>query len=309
MLIGNLLIGTIAGSLAYVCKVIYDSNRIELDPVIEVDNIVKYEYHPVDNFEQTGLKDKIIFTYTEGEKEGLKVCIGYNMNKEKEIIDILDGHILIGGMTGGGKSNLLNVIITSLMKTYTEREVFFLGWDGAESDIYYFRKYKNFKKVRTDNKGFLDIVEFLDNKMKERSKILDECNCRNVINYNKKYDKKMSYIIVIVDELVQLSVDNKCKTELHRIMSKCRKYGIYFILGGQDATKDTIGKCKMNCPQVIGLRTNDETDSNTIIGKGHNLQDIKDIGRCKVKNKNGVIEVQSYFIEEGLIDKLLKDYK
>ena len=42
MLIGNLLIGTIAGSLAYVCKVIYDSNRIELDPVIEVDNIVKY---------------------------------------------------------------------------------------------------------------------------------------------------------------------------------------------------------------------------------------------------------------------------
>ena len=37
MLIGNLLIGTIAGSLAYVCKVIYDSNRIELDPVIEVE--------------------------------------------------------------------------------------------------------------------------------------------------------------------------------------------------------------------------------------------------------------------------------
>ena len=75
MLIGNLLIGTIAGSLAYVCKVIYDSNRIELDPVIEVDNIVKYEYHPVDNFKQIGLKDKIIFTYTEGEKEGVQAFI------------------------------------------------------------------------------------------------------------------------------------------------------------------------------------------------------------------------------------------
>ena len=80
MLIVNLLIGTIAGSLAYVCKVIYDSNRIELDPVIEVDNIVKYEYHPVDNFEQMGLKDKIIFTYTEGEKEGVQAFIGYDLD-------------------------------------------------------------------------------------------------------------------------------------------------------------------------------------------------------------------------------------
>ena len=229
-------------------------------------------------------------------------------NVPKEIIDILDGHILIGGMTGGGKSNLLNVIITSLMKTYTEREVFFLGWDGAESDIYYFRKYKNFKKVRTDNKGFLDIVEFLDNKMKERSKILDECNCRNVINYNKKYDKKMSYIIVIVDELVQLSVDSKCKTELHRIMSKCRKYGIYFILGGQDATKDTIGKCKMNCPQVIGFKTFDETDSNTLMGKNQDLQDITVTGRCKIKNKNGIREVQIMYIDEDEMDEMLKPY-
>ena len=34
--------------------------------------------------------NKIKYTFTEGEKEGLKVCIGYNMNKEKEIIDILE---------------------------------------------------------------------------------------------------------------------------------------------------------------------------------------------------------------------------
>ena len=118
----------------------------------------------------------------------------------------------------------------------------------------------------------------------------------------------MSYIIVIVDELVQLSVDNKCKTELHRIMSKCRKYGIYFILGGQDATKDTIGKCKMNCPQTIGFRTYDETDSNTLMGKNQNLQDITINGRCKIKNKNGIREVQIMYIDEDEIDELLKPY-
>ena len=78
MLIESLLVGAMGGLIAYASKIVYDSNKIELDPVIEVDNIVKYEYHPVDNFEQTGLKDKIIFTYMEGEKEGVKAFIGYD---------------------------------------------------------------------------------------------------------------------------------------------------------------------------------------------------------------------------------------
>ena len=86
-----------------------------------------------------------------------------------------------------------------------------------------------------------------------------------------------------------------------------RKYGVYFVLCLQDATKDTIGKCKMNCPQVIGLRTNDETDSTTIIGKNQDLQDIKEDGRCKVKNKKGITEVQSMYIDEDEIEELLKD--
>ena len=89
-------------------------------------------------------------------------------------------------------------------------------------------------------------------------------------------------------------------------MSHGRKAGFYFILCMQDATKDTIGKCKMNCPQIIGLKTNDETDSTTIIGKGHNLQDINIVGRCKVRNKNGVKEVQSFYIDEDEIEELLK---
>ena len=62
----------------------------------------------------------------------------------------------------------------------------------------------------------------------------------------------------------------------------------------------------MNCPQIIGLKTNDETDSTTIIGKGHNLQDINIVGRCKLRNKNGVTEVQSYYIDEDEIEELLR---
>lgn len=309
MLIGNLLIGTIAGSLAYVCKVIYDSNRIELDPVVEVDNIVKYEYHPVDNFEQIGLKDKIIFTYTEGEKEGAQAFIGYDSDNNLKSFDMLEGHTMVGGASRWGKSSFLNVFITNITKTYTRNEVCFLGCDYKKADVYYFRNYNNFLGMSTNKKEFMNQMKWLEKEMSKRADILDEANCRNVINYNKKHDTKISYIIVVIDELVQVVSDKDCKDKLHLIMSKCASYGIYFLLATQDCTKETIGRCKMNCSQIVGFHTFDQTDSDTLIGKGYDLQDINVKGRCKIKNSEGVIETQIFYLEEDKIDELLKDYK
>ena len=308
MLIGNLLIGTIAGSLAYVCKVIYDSNRIELDPVIEVDNIVKYEYHPIDNFEQIGLKDKIIFTYTEGEKEGVQAFIGYDLDNNLKSFDMLEGHAIIGGASRWGKSSFLNVFITNITKTYTRNEVCFLGCDYKKADVYYFRNYNNFLGMSTNKKEFMAQIKWLEKEMNKRADILDEANCRNVINYNKKHDTKISYIIVVIDELVQVVSDKDCKDKLHLIMSKCASYGIYFLLATQDCTKETIGRCKMNCSQIVGFHTFDQTDSDTLIGKGYDLQDINVKGRCKIKNSEGVVETQVFYLDEDKMDEMLKPY-
>ena len=308
MLIGNLLIGTIAGSLAYVCKVIYDSNRIELDPVIEVDNIVKYEYHPIDNFEQIGLKDKIIFTYTEGEKEGVQAFIGYDLDNNLKSFDMLEGHTMVGGASRWGKSSFLNVFITNITKTYTRNEVCFLGCDYKKADVYYFRNYNNFLGMSTNKKEFMDQMKWLEKEMNKRADILDEANCRNVINYNKKHDTKISYIIVVIDELVQVVSDKDCKDKLHLIMSRCASYGIYFLLATQDCTKETIGRCKMNCSQIVGFHTFDQTDSDTLIGKGYDLQDINVKGRCKIKNSEGVVETQIFYLDEDKMDEMLKPY-
>ena len=308
MFIGYLLIGTIAGSLAYVCKVIYDSNRIELDPVIEVDNIVKYEYHPVDNFEQIGLKDKIIFTYTEGEKEGVQAFIGYDLDNNLKSFDMLEGHTMVGGASRWGKSSFLNVFITNITKTYTRNEVCFLGCDYKKADVYYFRNYNNFLGMSTNKKEFMDQMKWLEKEMSKRADILDEANCRNVINYNKKHDTKISYIIVVIDDLIQVVSDKDCKDKLHLIMSKCASYGIYFLLATQDCTKETIGRCKMNCSQIVGFHTFDQTDSDTLIGKGYDLQDINVKGRCKIKNSEGVVETQIFYLDEDKMEELLKPY-
>ena len=110
------------------------------------------------------------------------------------------------------------------------------------------------------------------------------------------------------DELIQVVCDKDCKDILHKVMSRCASYGIYFLLATQDCTKETIGRCKMNCSQIVGFHTFDQTDSDTLIGKGYDLQDINVKGRCKIKNSEGVVETQIFYLDEDKIEELLKPY-
>lgn len=308
MLIQGLLVGAIGGIFAYTCKIVYEANKSD-DEVIEIENIVKYEYIPVGEWEDIEMKlNKVKYTFIEGEKEGVKAFIGYDLEGNLKNFDMLEGHTMVGGASRWGKSSFLNVFITNITKTYTRNEVCFLGCDYKKADVYYFRNYNNFLGMSTNKKEFMDQMKWLEKEMSKRADILDEANCRNVINYNKKHDTKISYIIVVIDELVQVVSDKDCKDKLHLIMSKCASYGIYFLLATQDCTKETIGRCKMNCSQIVGFHTFDQTDSDTLIGKGYDLQDINVKGRCKIKNSEGVVETQIFYLDEDKMDEMLKPY-
>ena len=308
MLIQGLLVGAIGGIFAYTCKIVYEANKSD-DEVIEIENIVKYEYIPVGEWEDIEMElNKVKYTFIEGEKEGVKAFIGYDLEGNLKSFDMLEGHTMVGGASRWGKSSFLNVFITNITKTYTRNEVCFLGCDYKKADVYYFRNYNNFLGMSTNKKEFMDQMKWLEKEMNKRADILDEANCRSAINYNKKHDTKISYIIVVIDELVQVVSDKDCKDKLHLIMSKCASYGIYFLLATQDCTKETIGRCKMNCSQIVGFHTFDQTDSDTLIGKGYDLQDINVKGRCKIKNSEGVIETQIFYLDEDKMDEMLKPY-
>ncbi len=275
--------------------------------IMEVENIVKYEYIPTEEIKDMSKEMNVIkFIFIEGEKEGIKACIGYDIEGNLKIFDMLEGHTMVGGASRWGKSSFLNVFITNITKTYTRNEVCFLGCDYKKADVYYFRNYNNFLGMSTNKKEFMAQIKWLEKEMNKRADILDEANCRNVINYNKKYNTKISYIIFVIDELIQVVSDKECKEILHTIMSRCASYGIYFLLATQDCTKETIGRCKMNCSQIVGFHTFDQTDSDTLIGKGYDLQDINVKGRCKIKNSEGVVETQIFYLEEDEMDEMLK---
>lgn len=289
---------------------IIEGHKYGEEPNIEIDNVYRYKFIPVEGFVSKEVtKENVKYRYIEGDKEGIKACVGYDMEGNEVWFDMLNSHVLIGGASRWGKSSFLNVFITSVMLNYTCNEVKFLGCDYKMSDIYYYRKFKHFENgmVSTNKKEFLAQIKAIEKEITLRSKILEESNCRNVIKYNKVSKNKLSYIIFVIDEVPQLVRDNECREVLHSMMQKSASYGIYFMLATQDCTKDTIGKCKMNCSQTVAFHTRDETDSNTLAGKGYNLQDINMKGRCLLDNgEHGFIETQIFKLDEEEIEERLK---
>ena len=52
----------------------------EVEEVIETNNILKYEYYPVENINLEVKGDNMIeYVFIEGEKEGIKSCIGQDL--------------------------------------------------------------------------------------------------------------------------------------------------------------------------------------------------------------------------------------
>ena len=121
--------------------------------IMEVENIVKYEYIPTEEIKDMSKEMNVIkFIFIEGEKEGIKACIGYDIEGNLKIFDMLEGHAIVGGASRWGKSSFLNVFITNITKTYTRNEVCFLGCDYKKADVYYFRNYNNFLGMSTNKK-------------------------------------------------------------------------------------------------------------------------------------------------------------
>ena len=76
---------SLIGAGYYTAKAIVTEEEEE---IIKTENILKYEYFPIEKV-NTDKKDNVIkYTFVEGDKEGIKACIGYNTKEELQVIDI-----------------------------------------------------------------------------------------------------------------------------------------------------------------------------------------------------------------------------
>lgn len=220
-----------------------------------------------------------------------KFMLGENL-KGKVIIDISKTpHLLIGGITGSGKSVLIDSIIYQAMKKgYTLRicdpkQTEFNNWNNLTiiTNSWLTKGYKvqQCKVSKTLEEALNDLKE-IDNELNKRNIIFSNYYCKNIDEYNKKmisYNKQylpLSHIIYIFDEIVELSItkDKEIAKEIENILTKIatrgRSAGVHLVLSTQRPDCDLLkGQIKSNLDVRICGRTADKILSEVVLGKGN----------------------------------------
>lgn len=247
--------------------------------------------------------------YTETAKNGIVIPVGYwdGGTPFHMIFDDSRVHALINGDTGMGKTNLLHVLITNTMLRYSPEEVEMYLIDfkhGTE-----FRRYTTFKlpafrmiSLCNEPEFALKMLRGIKKELLRREKLFGN-SITSLKSYIEKTGKKMSRILLIIDELYQMVEETKSipagnviRDEIIKFIKEfavqARAYGIHMIISGQNLTNiSEMQVIKNSCATRIALRCSEQQVTGLIdqeAAKQMRMINPEDKGACVVRAGQGV---------------------
>lgn len=235
----------------------------------------------------------------------LPILLGKQKNGEALIVDLTQlPHLLIGGVSGSGKSNLIITMIDGLASAKSPEEVKFLlidtkivEFNGLAQRV----KDYLYQPVEADSgEAYYDCMESFKaiselRKELERRENLFIGNYRNIEDYNADNEDKLPYIVLVIDEYAELmlmtsqykdfqyDLDDDCWkddddsmfedpdtfiTDLLCLCNKGRALGIHVIISTLRPSRDiVIGSLKGLIPSRIAFKVSNEKDSYTILDR------------------------------------------
>lgn len=197
----------------------------------------------------------------------LNLILGADENGKPIYTDLSKApHILVGGTTGSGKSELLHTFIASLIvgMPYTGAELLIIDPKRAE-----YAPYKNRDRIilLTEMNIALKYLNYAVTIMEKRYQELEAHKAKDIYKYSGDMD--MHPIVIIIDELADLiQTYPEVEKPIVRIAQKARACGIHLIIGTQSPRRNVVtGLIQTNMPTKIALHTADQIESRIILGR------------------------------------------
>lgn len=211
-------------------------------------------------------------------KEQLPFLLGIGQHRRAEIVYLEDlSHVLVGGPTNTGKSNIVNGFILTLMHYYEPKDVQLVLIDpkkGVEFGDYERSPFLFEGRIIRTPKEAIYMLQRLKTLMDERLSMLPG-NAKKWSVYRSKHpDKPEPYIICIIDEYAQLvipwgrKIASKVNTLIMTITAMGRAAGIQVMVCTQYPSSAVIdGKVKINLGLAIGTRCGNHIQSMVLLGQ------------------------------------------
>jgi DNA segregation ATPase FtsK/SpoIIIE, S-DNA-T family len=256
----------------------------------------------------------------------LPVAFGKTISNETFVADLAKmPHLLMAGATGQGKSVGLNAILSSLLYKKHPAQVKFVLVDPKKVELTLFNKIERHflaklpdseEAIITDTKKVINTLNSLCIEMDQRYDLLQNAQCRNIVEYNKKFiarklnpndgHKFLPYIVLVIDEFADLimTAGKEVETPIARLAQLARAIGIHLIVATQRPSVNVItGIIKANFPARVAFRVTSKIDSRTILDAG-GADQLIGRGDMLISLGNELIRLQCAFIDTPEVENI-----
>lgn len=256
----------------------------------------------------------------------LPIALGKTISNETFVTDLAKmPHLLMAGATGQGKSVGLNAILASLLYKKHPSQVKFVLVDPKKVELTLFNKIERHflaklpdteEAIITDTKKVINTLNSLCIEMDQRYDLLQKAQCRNIVEYNKKFiarklnpnddHRYLPYIVLVIDEFADLimTAGKEVETPIARLAQLARAIGIHLIVATQRPSVNVItGIIKANFPARIAFRVTSKIDSRTILDAG-GADQLIGRGDMLIALGSELTRIQCAFIDTPEVEKV-----
>jgi DNA segregation ATPase FtsK/SpoIIIE, S-DNA-T family len=203
----------------------------------------------------------------------------------------LTGALLVGA-PGKGKSNLLHVMITRLMLSYSPNHLnlYLLDLKGVEFNIYEKHRNPHIRMILSDmdQKLGLSMLRDFEGELARRKRLLSAQGKQKLSDYNKsKNGESLPRIVVVIDEFQKLftndvALSREAEGIINNLLRQGRSYGIHLIMASQNLSAQTTPRdIKTMFPIKIVLQFNSPSEYSIVLEEDYDLKSIlKDRGQA-----------------------------
>lgn len=274
---------------------------------------------PNDEISLVALRDAIQSPGFKKLTNPLKFALGRDVSGQAYAADLSAmPHLLIAGTTGSGKSVCVNSLISCFLLHNTPEDLRMIMVDPKRVELSGYDGIPHLlAPVVVDLERVVGVLQWVSREMDQRYLKFSEAGARNIDDYNRNMlenqQKKLPYLVVIIDELADLMMLAPTETEkaITRLAQLARATGIHLIISTQRPSTNVVtGLIKANFPARIAFATASGVDSRvildqpgaeTLLGRGDMLFQAPDAA--------APIRLQGVFVSDGEIDRLVKYWR
>lgn len=223
-----------------------------------------------------------------------------NQSQYPLLMNLSEGHLLVYGMPGSGKTSFIQTLMMSLTTAYSPKELNMYLLDFGRQmrafsvfphvgDVIYEEEKEKIKRMFT----------FLLRELKDRKELFSTVGATTFESYNQSKNNHIPAIVLLIDGYSSLkSLYPEEHEQLEVFLREGAAYGMIMVVT-TNQTGDMYERYRNNFASVVTFELTDMTDYYFAVGRPHIQTSDLPAGRGFVKGSNPPLSFQSFLPYEG----------